>query len=456
MPNRSNLHGYQLKAIDHIKSRHSSALWLDMGLGKTVSALTAITDILNGFDCCKALIIAPLRVAKKTWPDEIKTWEHTTGLTFDVLAGQKPDTRRDTVLFSRSDVHIINREQVPWLVQLLKDSKHSWPYDLIIIDESSSFKSSSAQRFKALKRVLANHSPRVVELTGTPASNGLLDLWAQAYLLDKGKRLGKTFSGFRAKYFDRDFQGYNWTPKSGAQKDIYEALSDIVLVMKAEDYLDLPQAVSTKQKLALPLSAMATYEDLEKEFITVVENETLAVTHAATLAGKLLQLANGAIYLEDGTWKEIHTAKLEALEDRIEAAGSAPLLVPYNFKHDLERIKSGFPQAEVLGKDPETIDRWNAGKIPLLLAHPASAGHGLNLQAGGHHIEWFGLNWSLELYNQFNGRLNRQGQTKPVMINHLVAEGTIDEAVLATLSEKHATEQGLLNALKTKLEKRKR
>lgn len=440
---RDSLHDYQRKAADFIKSQKSCALWVDMGLGKTITTLTAVADLMDLFTVGRVLVIAPLRVAVHTWPNEIRHWQHTQHLSFEVITGSP--AQRHAKLNTKADIHIINRERVPWLVSTL--GQH-WPYDMVIIDEASSFKSSKAQRFKALKKILPQVD-RMVELTGTPASNGLLDVWAPVFLLDKGERLGKTFSGFRDCYFMGDHMGYHWEPRKGSEEEIYERLQDVCLTLSAQDYLNMPQRIDNIIPLAMPSKASKQYRELEKEFVLKLEKETVEVNSAAVLTNKLLQFSNGALYTDDkGAFETVHDTKLDALEEMIQEAAGQPVLVAYNYQSDLARIKVRFPKAELIGHAADTIDRWNTGKIPLLLAHPASAGHGLNLQSGGNIIVWFGLNWSLELYQQFNARLHRQGQTRPVFIHHLVITDSIDVTVLAALQSKHITQKALLDALK--------
>lgn len=447
---RDLLHDYQERAVAFIKDGTSCALWVDMGLGKTITVLTALADLFDRFEVVRALVIAPLRVARTTWPTEIAAWPHVSHLSATVIAGSPAD-RRGLLDSDGAQIHIINRELVPWLVTACgKD----WPYDVVVIDEASSFKSSSAKRFKALRRVLPTID-RVIELTGTPASNGLLDVWSQIFLLDRGERLGKTFSGFRNRYFDSDFHGYSWTIKEGAADEIYDRLRDVCLTLSAEDYLRMPDRIDNMVRVAIPPKARSSYEELEREFLTEIDDQDVAVIHAAALSNKLLQFANGAIYTDDeGAWTAVHDAKLDALESLVGEASGEPLLVAYSYRTDAERIVDRLPQAEMLGRDPETIARWNRGDIPILLAHPASAGHGLNLQHGGRTIVWFGLNWSLELYQQFNGRLHRQGQERPVIVHHIVADDSVDGTVLAALARKDTTQKALLDALKSDIERR--
>lgn len=434
--------------MSFIQDTPACALWIDMGLGKTVSVLTALAELRDRFEVDRTLVIAPLRVATSTWPAEIARWEHTRHLTLKLIKGT-PEQRLNILRQDQSDIHIINRELVPWLIGAIHDAANGWPYDVIVIDEASSFKASKTRRWKALRKALP-FVHRMIQLTGTPASNGLLDVWAQIFLLDRGARLGNTFTGFRNRYFMSDYFGYTWTPKKDTDQRIYDRLQDICLSLTAEDYLELPARVDNTIAVALPSKARAQYQQLEKDFLAELgDDEVVEVLHAAALTNKLLQFANGAVYVDDErNWTTVHDAKLNELSEILDGAAGQPVMVAYNYQSDAARIRRRFPQAELIGKDPETIKRWNRGEIPLLLAHPASAGHGLNLQHGGNILVWFGLNWSLELYQQFNARLHRQGQTKPVIVHHLAVKDTIDETILAALSKKDTTQRALLNALK--------
>jgi SNF2 family DNA or RNA helicase len=458
---RESLHTYQERAVSFIKDAPSCALWVDMGLGKTVTVLTALADLFDRFEVGRVLVIAPLRVAINTWPSEIKRWDHTKHLTARVIKGT-PEQRLNMLRRDRSDIHIINRELIPWVVKVIQTEPalrvgtitDGWPYDVVVIDEASSFKSSKTQRFKALRKMLPKID-RLIELTGTPASNGLLDVWSQIFLLDRGERLGKTFTGFRNRYFISDYHGYNWTLRKNADQKIYDRLADVCLTLTAEDYLELPRRIDTVIDIDLPAKARDQYIQLERNFLAELGDETVEVLHAAALTNKLLQFANGAIYTdEEKNWTEVHDAKLTALAELVDEAAGQPLLIAYTYQTDAKRIREQFPQAEIIGKDTDTIERWNRGEIPMLLAHPASAGHGLNLQHGGDTIIWFGLNWSLELYQQFNARLHRQGQQKPVIIHHLAVRDTVDQTVLSALRCKDMTQKALLNALKEDIERR--
>jgi SNF2 family DNA or RNA helicase len=441
---RELLHEYQERGVDFILNTPKCALFLDLGLGKTLTSLTAIVDLHDQLEVNKVLVVAPLRVANTVWHKEILNWEHTKHLTYSIVTGS--EKKRIESLFKPADIYIINRENIKWLVDYYGKS---WPFDMVVIDESSSFKSVSAQRFKALRKVLP-YIDRLVQLTGTPASNGLLDLYAQIYLLDTGARLGRTMTAYKARFFESDYMGYKYTPREQSKEIIYSLLDDIVMTMRAEDYLQLPPRIDINQIVELPEKLMKEYRTLEKEFIADILDTEIAVFNAAALAGKLLQFCNGAIYTDDsGAYIGLHDAKLDALAEIIEENQGENILVAYNFKSDLERLKARFKNAVVLDKQGEAVDKWNNGEIELLLAHPASAGHGLNIQKGGSIIVWFGLNWSLELYQQFNGRLHRQGQTKPVRIIHLVAGGCMDEKVLQAIESKAETQDELLNYLKT-------
>ena len=344
-----------------------------------------------------------------------------------------------------ADIYIINRENVKWLVD---HYGKKWPFDMVVIDESSSFKSATSQRWKSLRKVTP-YIDRTVLLTGTPAPNGLMDLYAQIYLLDTGARLGRNMTAYKARFFETDYMGYKYTPREGSENIVYSLISDLVMTMRAEDYLQLPDRIDLVQSVALPTKLKSQYDTLEKEFIAEINDTELAVFNAAALANKLLQFSNGAAYTDEHkNWVELHNGKLDALKEIVEDNSGENILVAYNYKTDLERLQKTFPNAVVLDKEGLAVDKWNKGEIKMLLAHPASAGHGLNLQHGGSMIVWFGLNWSLELYQQFNGRLHRQGQTKPVRIIHLVAEGCIDEKVMKAIECKAKTQDELLNYLK--------
>lgn len=443
MLDRSNLHEYQERGVEFIKATRKCALFLDLGLGKTLTSLTAIADLSDGFEVTKTLVIAPLRVANTTWHKEINSWEHVKHLKYSICTGNEKS--RISALFKDADIYIINRENVKWLVDYYGKK---WPFDMVVIDESSSFKSHSSQRWKALRKVLP-YVDRMVQLTATPASNGLLDLWPQIYLLDIGQRLGRSMTAFKSSFFQADYMGYKFTPKDGANEKIYALIDDICMTMRAEDYLEMPPKIDLVEYCPIAPKLMRDYRELEKQFIAEINGTELAVFNAAALANKLLQFCSGAAYTDDiGNYIEIHSAKLDALAEIIEQNPDENILVAYNYKTDLERITARFQDAVVMDKKGDAVDKWNNGEIKLLLAHPASAGHGLNLQHGGNVIVWFGLNWSLELYQQFNGRLHRQGQTKPVRVIHLVVPETIDDRVMQAIENKAETQNDLLNYLK--------
>lgn len=438
-------HDYQRFAADFIVEHPTAALFLDMGLGKTVITLTALMDLLfDSFLAHKILIIAPLRVARTTWPDEISKWDHLADLQYSLITGTPK--QRKAALQAKADVYIINRENVPWLCN------QTFDFDTVVIDELSSFKSYKAKRFKALMQYRPTIK-RMVGLTGTPSSNGLEDLWSEFRLLDGGKRLGRYISHFRDMYLRPEQRNgmviYSYKPLPNAEKQIYEKIQDITISMKAIDHLDRPELISIRQEVKMTKDEMEQYQELKKTFVLNLEEEEITAVNAASLSGKLTQLASGAIYTEEKDYVEIHQQKLDALEDLIESAAGKPILVAYWFKHDLERIQARFKIQEI--KNETDILDWNAGKIPLAAIHPASAGHGLNLQQGGSILIWFSLTWSLELYQQTNARLYRQGQKEPVRIIHLVCKDTIDEDILASLERKDASQQQLINAVKARM-----
>ena len=444
------LHPYQQYASEWIINHPYSALLLDMGLGKTLSTLTALElmiNLLGGVG--KTLIIAPLSVAKNTWPAEIAKWDHTKGLTYSLVLG--PERKRTEALNKDVDLYITNRENVTWLVDYYKKA---WPFDTVVIDELSSFKASNSQRFKELRRVRPLMK-RVIGLTGTPAPNSLLDLWPQMYLLDQGERLGKTITSYRQHYF---YPGagsghvvYSWLLKDGSEDAIYNRIGDIAVSMKAGDYLDLPKRTTNNVEVELSKSEMMKYKQLEKDFILEAGTGEIVASNAAVLTNKLLQVANGAVYDDDGNVVEVHKRKLEALKQIVDDSQGQPVLVFYQFKHDLARLQKMFPDGKALDIKSDDVSDWNAGKIPILFAQPQSAGHGLNLQQGGHIIVWYSLTWSLEYYQQTNARLDRQGQTQPVIVHHLVAKGTIDEQVLRVLEGKEKGQDALLEAVKARI-----
>jgi len=444
-------HQYQEYAIQKIIDTPATGLFLDMGLGKTVITLTALHELTNYyFDAHKILVIAPLRVAQDTWSRESEKWDHLQHLKISKILGSR--AQREKAMKVEADIYVINRENVPWLVSM---TGSKWPFDTVVIDELSSFKSSKSKRFRALRRVRP-FIQRIIGLTGTPSPNGLIDLWAQLYLLDQGARLGKTITGYRDRYFipgKRDGHiVYEWKQKKEAEDRVYDKISDICVSMRAEDWLDLPKRIERTVHVPIAPETRKKYKQLEKDLLLPFEDSDVTADTAAVLSNKLLQLANGAIYDEHRDVKHVHDAKLDALEDLVEAANGKPILCFYNYKHDLSRIQERFPDARKL-EGPDDISDWNKGEIPLMLTHPASAGHGLNLQDGGHHVVWFGMTWSLELYQQANARLDRQGQKERVVIHHLVAEETLDEDVKARLADKTAGQDALLEAVKARLER---
>lgn len=443
MLSRSNLHAYQERGVEFVLSKRRCALFLDMGLGKTATTLTALSDLFDSFAIDRVLIIAPLRVANTVWKQEAARWEHLRHLNVTVATGT--EKQRNAALMSGAEIVTINRENVPWLVERYSDR---WPFDAVVIDESSSFKSSASKRFKALRKVLGK-THYMVLLTGTPSPNGLLDLWAQFYLIDGGMALGRTMTMYKQRFFESDYMGYKFTPAEGSDAKIQSLIAPMSLSMSAADYLELPERIDIVERVDLPAKVMAAYDDFERECLLELDDgNEIEALNAAVLAGKLLQFASGALYTDKlKSWTELHTAKLDALAELLEDC-TEPVLVAYNFESDLERLTARFPQAVVLDASAETIERWNNGEIPLLLAHPQSAGHGLNLQRGGCLAVWFSLCWSLEYYQQFNARLHRQGQDKPVRIVHFVAQGTIDERVLRVLSDKASTQANLLESIK--------
>lgn len=444
-------HQYQEYAIQKILDLPECGLFLDMGMGKTVSALTALDELLyDYFEVSKVLIIAPLRVAESTWTDELEKWDHLKSLKITKVLGKVKE--RLAALSQRSNIFIINRENVEWLVTLYGKT---WPFDMVIIDELSSFKSPSSLRFRHLRKVRPLIK-RIVGLTGTPSPNGLLDLWAQVYLLDRGERLGSTVTGYKDQYFSPDKRNqqiiYSWKLRDGAEEAIHAKISDICVSMLSKDWLSVPERITNVIKVKLPDEAKAKYRQLEKDLLLPLADSDVVASTAAVLSGKLLQMANGAVYDDNGQFAEIHQVKLEALADII--ANGNPVLVFYNYKHDLARIQSYLKKDKVRElKTADDIKDWNAGKVQVMLAHPASAGHGLNLQAGGNVIVWFGLTWSLELYQQANARLHRQGQKQGVIIHHIVTEGTMDESVMKAIENKATGQNSLLEAVKARIER---
>lgn len=446
---------YQQYCIDRIIADPFIGLFLDMGLGKTVITLTAIHDLKYfRWRVQKALIIAPKKVAEKTWSNEAAKWGHLSRLRISVALGSSQ--QRIAALEAPADIYVINRENTQWLVEYYG---HNWPFDTVVLDESSSFKNHQAKRFRALKAVRPKIN-RLIELTGTPSPHGLTDLWAQIFLLDGGKRLGRTVSVYREMYFVPDKRSrttiFSYAPRDGAEEEIYKQISDICISMKAEDYLQLPELIYEDIPVALDPAAKRAYDRMERDMLLEVEDELITAATAAALTGKLLQLCNGAVYDEDGRAQEIHTCKIEALLETVEQLGGQHAIIYYYYQHDRDRLiaalgKTGLTVRVYQGYQDQ--DDWNAGKIDLLLAQPASCGYGLNLQDGGHHVIWFGLTWALEDYLQANKRLHRQGQKYPVIIHRLIIQGGQDEDVVKSLESKDGAQESLLAALKARIDK---
>ncbi len=459
-------HAYQRYCITRIIQDEAVALFLDMGLGKTVITLTAVCDLIfNRFLVNRCLVIAPKKVAEDTWTREQSKWDHLGMLKILSVLGNK--NRRIRALNSPGNIFVINRENVPWLVD---HYRNNWPFDMVVIDESSSFKSHQAKRFKSLKNI-RGHIKRLVELTGTPSPNGLTDLWAQLYLLDGGKRLGRTLTEYRNNYFIPAARNattiFSYEPRTGAEEKIQERIRDICISLSAKDYLSLPARIDNVRYIQLDSKARKAYQEMERERILELPEGILDAGSAAVLSGKLLQLANGAVYrtreliqegraVEKKEIVEIHDNKLEGFLELLEELNGRNALVFYNFQHDLVRIRRLLETSKLVVRElktPADIAAWNAGEINVLLAHPASVAYGLNLQQGGNDVVWFGLNWNLELYQQANARLHRQGQKHTVYIHHLLAAGTVDEDVIAALQRKGDCQAALLEALKARIEK---
>ena len=446
---------YQVFTKQFIIDHPAAGVFLDMGMGKTVTTLTAVEELMHDyFEIRKVLIIAPLKPAEETWPSELKKWDHLAGLSYSLVLGSQEDRKR--ALARDADIFIINRENVVWLVQELRNA---WPFDMVVIDELSSFKSSKAQRFRALKKVRPKIS-RIVGLTGTPAPNGLIDLWPQIYLLDEGKALGRTLSSYRDAYFDPDKRNqmivYSWKLKPGAEQAIYRYLSGCCISLDSNEYLDLPERRYIRHEIELSPQARKIYDRLERETLLEFADGDINGATAATLRSKLLQLCGGAAYNDAGSYEVLGEDKLLALDELLEEANGQPVLVFYNYRHERDRILARYPEAVSI-KEPDAVRRWNAGEIPILVAHPASAGHGLNLQDGGHIIIWFGPTDNLEYYLQANKRLHRPGQKQVVLIHHILAKDTWDIPVMdSTLLPKEKQQAALLEAVKARIAEVKR
>ncbi|WP_346904601.1 DEAD/DEAH box helicase [Faecalicatena contorta] len=448
-------HDYQRYCINRLINEPVLGLFLDMGLGKTVITLTAVNDLrFNRFAISKVLVIAPKKVAEDTWVREVKKWDHLKLLRVVPVLGSQQ--KRIRALNTPGDVYVLSRDNVQWIVDYYRNS---WPFDMVIIDELSSFKNHQAKRFKKLNMV-RGHIQRMVGLTGTPAPNGLIDLWAQVYLLDRGTRLGRTITQYRNDYFTPGSRNretiFSYDPLPGAEEQIKASIQDICISLSAKDYLQLPERIDNTIYVKLDAKARKAYDEMEKNLLLEVDEDTIDAGTAAVLSNKLLQICNGAVYNEDRQAVEIHDNKLDAFKELIEAAQGKPVLVFYNFQHDKARILKALEKSKLrIGelKSPATIEQWNTGGLDILLAHPASAAYGLNLQAGGNIIVWYGLNWSLELYQQANARLYRQGQEENVIIHHLVVEDSRDQDVMEVLGNKQATQDSLLESLKARVKK---
>lgn len=447
-------HDYQAYATAFIETHPVAAVFLEMGLGKTVITLTAIHDLIfDSFEVQKVLIIAPLRVARTTWAAECQKWEHLRPLRLSVAVGTEAERR--AALQEQAEVYVINREQVDWLVN---GSRLPFDFDMVVIDELSGFKSHQSKRFRALMKV-RKKIQRMVGLTGTPTSNGLMDLWAEFKLLDMGQRLGKYLSEYRNTFFLPDKRNstviFSYKPKYGAEDAIYQRIADITISMRSAEHLQMPECLMTTVPVFLSPAERRTYDKLKKDMVVSLQGEEIDAANAASLSNKLLQMANGAVYGEDKQVLLLHSRKLDALEDLVEAANGKPVLVAYWFQHDRTRIAERMRKMGVVCRcinSAQSIADWNAGSIPVGLLHPAGAGHGLNLQTGGSHLIWFGLTWSLELYQQTNARLWRQGQTADtVVIQHIVTAGTMDDHVLTALQQKEQTQNSLMGAVRAEL-----
>lgn len=446
---------YQQHCIDRIISDPYLGLLLDMGLGKTVITLTALHELKYlRWSICKALIIAPKKVAEKTWSDEAAKWDHLSRLRVSVALGNLQ--QRIAALETPADVYVINRENTQWIVEYYG---HDWPFDVVVLDESSSFKNHQAKRFKAMKAIRPRIR-RLIELTGTPSPHGLTDLWAQLYLLDGGKRLGRTISVYRDLYFEPDKRNrttiFSYAPREGAEAEIHKQIADICISMKAEDYLQLPDLIYEDIPVVLDAPARKAYDRMEREMLLEIGDDLITATTAATLTGKLLQLCNGAVYDEDGNAQEVHGCKIEALLETVEQLGGQHAIIYYYYQHDRDRLLKALGKTGLrvrVYRGAQDSDNWNAGQIDLLLAQPASCGYGLNLQDGGHHVIWFGLTWALEEYQQANKRLHRQGQIYPVIVHRLIVRGGQDEDVIKSLESKDGAQESLLAALKARIDK---
>ena len=455
---RTDLHGYQDFCVEFLKTHPEAMLILEMGLGKSAISLTAILDLMfDSFEVSKVLVIAPLRVAKNVWPEEREGWEHASFLRMSVMVGSAK--QREAALHTPADVYVINRENIKWLVEYLEKRRKPWPFDMVVIDELSSFKNHQSQRWKALRKVRPQIK-RIVGLTGTPAGNGLMDLWAETCIIDGGERLGRFIGRYREAYFKaagmNPYTGvvFNYVPLPGAEEAIYSRISDITVSMKALDYLDMPEQVMVNHYVDMADDERDAYDSMKNELLVQMDGDTIDAANAAVLSGKLLQMANGAVYNDQKEMKVLHDKKLEMLGDLIEQANGQNVLVAYWFQHDRQRVReylTGLGYALRDLKSDADIADWNAGKIQIGLISPASAGHGLNIQKGGHILIWFSMVWSLEMYQQTNARLWRQGQKEVVTLHHILTRDTVDEDVLKALEHKDTTQSSLIAAVKAHL-----
>lgn len=444
MLGREDFYKYQDAMVDFIKRVKKGALFVDMGLGKTATSLTIASDFIDDFRIDKILIVAPLRVANTVWKQEAKKWSHLNHLDINICTGTHKE--RDAVLRPNktSMITVINRENLVWLI-----TNYKWVWDMVIIDESQSFKNPKSKRFKSFRNK-TKYLKSIIELSGTPSPKGLLDLWSQIFLIDNGERLGKNITLYKNRFFKPSgYMGYDFKPLPQAEDKIKSLIKDISISLSAEDHLELPDRIDLFEYIDMPSNIQKEYKELEKEFILTINSDVdIEAPSAAALTNKLLQFCNGAVYDADGKTHEIHNLKIEVLKELIEDNPGENFLIAYNYKSDLERLRKAFPKMKVLSKSGAEVDEWNKGNIHMLAVHPASGGHGLNIQFGGSIIVWFGLNWSLELYQQLNARLHRQGQTKPVRIIHLIIKDGMDEKVLLALNSKAKTQDELLDYLK--------
>lgn len=447
-------HSYQEYATDFIEANPISCLLLDMGLGKTAITLTALSNLLfDRFEAHRILVIAPLRVARDTWPEELRKWEHLSDLRFSVVVGTEAE--RKAAIWKQADIYIINRENVQWLIE---ESGLHFDFDTVVVDELSSFKSHQSKRFRSLMKARPKVK-RIVGLTGTPSSNGLMDLWAEFRLLDMGQRLGRFIGQYRTDYFVPDKRNgqviFSYKPLPDAEHRIYDKISDITISMKSTDHLKMPELVTAEYPVRMSEDERERYDEMKRDLVLQIPDGEITASNAAALSNKLCQMANGAVYSDGGDFHRIHDRKLDALEDLIESANGKPVMVSYWFNHDRERIAERLCNRHIPFLQLDTADsikRWNDGELPVALIHPASAGHGLNLQSGGSTLVWFGLTWSLELYQQTVARLWRQGQTaKTVVVQHIITKGTIDERIQKALSDKNNTQSALIAAVKANL-----